>query len=242
MNVVAAVLDGDGVPDYWEKFCGSRGIPVYTYRTIEEAISGGEVEAADIGVCFLHAKIVRGPLLRFPKYGIINFHPAPLPEHKGIAGASYALLHGYKEWGVSAHYMDEGVDTGDIIKVNRFDMSKREGGAIVLSHVIYEKLYELLGEVAAMLESGALPEGRRQDDSGHYYSHRDLERDKRIAGGMESGEIDKRIQALWFPPFHGAYIELQGKKYSLINESVLDELGKMYEIILYKSHILDSSE
>jgi methionyl-tRNA formyltransferase len=49
-----------------------------------------------------------------------------LPEYKGIAGSSYAILHDYKEWGVTAHYMDEGVDTGDIIKWKEIFIGKRE--------------------------------------------------------------------------------------------------------------------
>jgi methionyl-tRNA formyltransferase len=239
MNVIACVLDGDDIPDYWGKFCESRSIPVYTYKTICEAITEKKIETADIGVCFLHTRIIKSPLLRFPKQGIINFHPAPLPEHKGIAGSSYALLHDYKEWGVTAHYMDEGIDTGDIIKVDYFNISKYMRSAIVLASVIYEKLYSMLKDIVAMLENDGLPESRRQSGAGHYYSHKSLEKDKAIASCMETDEIDKRIEAFWFPPFHGAFVELHGKKYSLANEKILKELGKMYEIILDERRMLN---
>jgi methionyl-tRNA formyltransferase len=232
MDVAASVFDGDDIPDYWDRFCKSRGIAVYTCRTINEAINDKKIGAADIGVCFLYAKIVRSPLLGFPKRGIINFHPAPLPEHKGIAGSSYALLHGCKEWGVTAHYMDESIDTGDIIKANRFDISKYNCSAIVLARIIYEELYALLRDVIATLENDMPLERRQQDEGGHYYGHKDIERDKAIASSMEADEIDRRIEALWHPPFHGASVELHGKRYSLVNERILKELEKIYAFVL----------
>jgi methionyl-tRNA formyltransferase len=61
-------FDSDDIPDYWEKFCESRAIPVYTYKTIYEAINEKKIEEADIGVCFLHVKIVKPSFLRFPKH------------------------------------------------------------------------------------------------------------------------------------------------------------------------------
>ncbi|MDR0556694.1 MAG: hypothetical protein LBG43_02320 [Treponema sp.] len=75
-------------------------------------------------------------------------------------------------------------------------------------------------------------ERHRQDESGHYYSHRDLEKDKATLLAWKAVKIDRRIEALWFPPFHGAYIEQHGKKYSLVNERILNDLGKMYAFIL----------
>jgi methionyl-tRNA formyltransferase len=232
LNVVVCVFDGDDIPEDWNQFCESRGIPVYTYRTIYEAISEKKIEEADIGVCFLHDKIVKSSLLRFPKRGIINLHPSPLPEHKGIAGSSYALLHDYSEWGVTAHYLGENIDTGDIIRVDHFDISKCNCSAIVLAKAIYEKLYSLMQDIIAMLENDDFPENTPQNGAGHYYSRKSLEKDKAITSSMETEEIDRRIEALWFPPFHGAFVELHGKKYSLVNEKILDELGKVYEIAL----------
>lgn len=235
LNVVTCVLDSDDIPEHWKQFCKSREIPVYTYKTIYQAINEKKIDEANIGVCFLHSRIVKSSLLRFPKHGIINFHPSPLPEHKGIAGSSYALLHGYKEWGVTAHYMDENMDTGDIIRVDYFDISKYNCSAIVLADAIYEMLYTMMQNIIAILENDDLPESHCQNNVGHYYGHKSLEKDKVIVSGMKADEIDRRIEALWFPPFHGASIELHGKKYSLVNEKILDELGKMYEVIFYKS-------
>jgi methionyl-tRNA formyltransferase len=233
MHVVAGVLDSDDIPDHWKRFCELRNIPLYTYKTIHEAINKKKVELTDIGICFLHTKIIKPPLLMFPKYGIINFHPAPLPDHKGIGGASYAMLHHCNEWGVSAHYIDENIDTGNIIRVDSFAITSYNCSAIVLTSIIYEKLYSLMQDIVIMLENDGLPEGCRQSDTGHYYSHKSLEKDKAIIPSMDANEIDRRIEALWFPPFHGAFIEMHGRKYSLVNEKILDELGKMYERLLY---------
>ena len=46
--------------------------------------------------------------------GIVNFHPAPSPDYKGIGGYNLALLNNVDSWAVTAHYIDEKIDTGPI--------------------------------------------------------------------------------------------------------------------------------
>jgi methionyl-tRNA formyltransferase len=41
-------------------------------------------------------------------------------------------------------------------------------------------------------------------------------------------EIDKKINALWFPPYHGASIVIDGKRYSLVNDEILNKLAMLY--------------
>jgi len=74
----------------------------------------------DVGISYMYQH-------RVPKYHIekadwINFHPAPLPEYKGRNLCYHAIMNGEDEFGASVHYMDENFDTGDIIKVRKFDV------------------------------------------------------------------------------------------------------------------------
>ena len=59
-------------------------------------------------------------------------------------------------------------------------------------------------------------------------SRRDFEGLRRIKPSDLPDEIDRKIRAFWCPPYNGAYIELQGKEFTLVNDEVLKEIGKRY--------------
>ena len=86
--------------------------------------------------------------LSLPKLGIINFHPAILPEYKGTAGYNVAILEGRSDWGVSAHYVDAEIDTGEIIDVSMFPISKDEETAYSLEKKSQNYLFEQFIKVA----------------------------------------------------------------------------------------------
>jgi methionyl-tRNA formyltransferase len=60
-------------------------------------------------------QIFKRELLKLPKYGCINLHTALLPKYKGLMPTFWALKNNESEIGVSVFFMDEGVDTGDIL-------------------------------------------------------------------------------------------------------------------------------
>lgn len=69
----------------------------------------------DIIVTCAYGQIIPKVLLDFPKYGCINVHASLLPKLRGGAPIHKAIIEGYKETGVTIMYMDEGMDSGDII-------------------------------------------------------------------------------------------------------------------------------
>src|SRR5688500_9989261 len=48
----------------------------------------------DLGISMLYWRRLKGCFLAHPRFGTINFHPAPLPEYKGVGGYNLAILHG----------------------------------------------------------------------------------------------------------------------------------------------------
>jgi methionyl-tRNA formyltransferase len=84
-----------------------------------------DCEYVDLVISYLFWKKIKEPFITTPKFGCINFHPALLPEWKGLAGYNVAILYKLKEWGVSAHYVDQGIDTGKIIRVYKFSFDYR---------------------------------------------------------------------------------------------------------------------
>ncbi|MEF3302285.1 formyltransferase family protein [Paenibacillus sp. GYB003] len=75
---------------------------------------------ADIGLAIRFHLILRSRHLRQFRLGVVNLHGAPLPELRGAMGDAVAILEGRSDFGPTLHWMDEGIDTGDVLAEQRF--------------------------------------------------------------------------------------------------------------------------
>lgn len=71
-------------------------------------------------------KILRKEIFSLAAKGAINVHPSLLPKYRGLSPQHQAILHGDDESGVTVHYIDAEVDTGDIIAQEKFTIAKDE--------------------------------------------------------------------------------------------------------------------
>jgi len=67
---------------------------------------------------------IKEPLLKLPKYGIINVHGSFLPYYRGLLPSFWVLYYEEKETGATVHYMNENIDDGDIIIQDKIDISE----------------------------------------------------------------------------------------------------------------------
>jgi len=213
------------------------GIPIASvddvYRYLNEsqckdkAYYGFSLENIDLVISYLFLKRIKKPLIDLPRIGCINFHPAPLPDFKGVFGYNFAIYENLHSWGVSAHYVDEGFDAGDIIKVFRFDIDPKKETTFSLEQKAQQFLYHLFESVIdEVCETGTLP--RYPNEGVRYIRASDFEELRRIKLSDSHDEIDRKIRASWYPPYAGAFIEINGKKYTVINEQILEDIGQKY--------------
>jgi len=86
-------------------------------------------------------------LVNLAPLGAVNLHPSLLPKYRGRASINWAILKGEEELGLTAHFIDEGIDSGDIIEQIRFKLSEDQdiGNALELLYPLYERLtYQVL--------------------------------------------------------------------------------------------------
>ena len=76
----------------------------------------------DLIVTCAYGQILPKEVLNIPRFGCINVHASILPKYRGSAPIQWALFNGDKKTGVTIMYMDEGMDTGDIIKTSQIDI------------------------------------------------------------------------------------------------------------------------
>ena len=79
----------------------------------------------DYILSYLSPWIIPGSLLKNARKGAINWHPGP-PKYPGIGCTNFAVYNQEKEFGITCHHMLEKVDTGEIICVDRFPVSKTD--------------------------------------------------------------------------------------------------------------------
>jgi phosphoribosylglycinamide formyltransferase-1 len=95
-----------------------------------------------------------GFLARFP-LAVVNVHPALLPAFPGLRAVEQALAHGVRVFGVTVHYVDEGVDTGPIILQRAVELPRAR-----VADEVFERLHaiehELLPEAIRLIARGAV--------------------------------------------------------------------------------------
>jgi len=124
------------------KFLNSLNLEheIYTIR------DGPSLSKFDLGVSYCYPRKITVSLLTTPSKGFVNYHPAPLPKYKGPTELDEAIKNKEMHWGVTVHYMDEDYDTGDIIKVKRFDLHEPPTDPNELGAVSHYFLFQLFKE------------------------------------------------------------------------------------------------
>lgn len=107
----------------------------------------------DVIVVVAYGQILSKEILELPKYGCVNVHASLLPKYRGAAPIQWAVIDGEKEAGVTIMQMDEGLDTGDMLKVAKIELASDETGGS-----LFDKLADLgagtLVSTLAEIENG----------------------------------------------------------------------------------------
>ncbi len=139
----------------------------------------------------------------FPRLGAINLHPSLLPYYKGRASLNWALIYGEKKVGLTAHFIDEGVDTGDIIKQVELPLHEDDYIGDVLDK-IYPLYSQITREVIEMFREGAVLRHKQLEDGGSIYPAR-TEKDGLIDCTWSAQKVLNFIKAL-SKPYPGAFV------------------------------------
>ena len=195
------------------------------YRALSDPAGASvDLERVDLVVSFLFWKRIREPLVSHGRLGCLNFHPAPLPDFRGLGGYNVAILEGLREWGVSCHFVDEELDTGDLVAVERFPIDPDVATAYSLDLESQERLFRLFAEVIGRaLRGEALP--RTPQGQGRYVTREELEGLREVHAG---DDLDRKLRAFWYPPWPGAVVEVQGRTLTLVDERLLGQVAEAY--------------
>jgi methionyl-tRNA formyltransferase len=214
-------------PDRWTRdeqrldlVAGRHGLPLVD----DEALYASPPADVDVVVSFLFWKLIREPLISLGRLGCLNFHPAPLPDFRGLGGYNLAILEGLERWGVSCHFVDERFDTGDLVEVERFAIDPLAETAFSLDLKSQERLLGLFRRVMGRALAGErLP--RRPQGPGRYVTREEFEALRLVRPG---DDLARKLRAFWHPPHPGALLEVDGRGLTLVDEQLLGEVAEAY--------------
>jgi methionyl-tRNA formyltransferase len=204
-------------------------IPVLQPARIKERQAVEEIRALrpDAIVVMAYGQILPRDVLQIPRIACLNLHASLLPRWRGAAPIQAAIAAGDRETGITVMYMDEGLDTGDVLLQRTIDILPDDTGGSLhdrLANIAPEALLESL----QLLAKGSAPR---------------IPQDKTLATvapklGREHGRIDwlepakvieRKIRA--FHPWPGAFMKFDGRNLKIFSAVVVKLSGKPGETL-----------
>jgi methionyl-tRNA formyltransferase len=118
-----------------------------------EFIETAKLYNIDLFVSMSFNQIFKTPILNVPKLGVINCHAGKLPFYRGRNILNWALINDEKEFGITVHYVDEGIDTGDIIKQKSYPITENDDYNSLLE-IAYVECASILYEAIKEIQEG----------------------------------------------------------------------------------------
>jgi methionyl-tRNA formyltransferase len=197
-------------PSPVEDAARKRGLAVRTPKSLKNAEEQREFAAlgADAAVVAAYGLLLPREILRAPRLGCINIHPSLLPRWRGAAPIPRAILAGDAETGVTIMQMDEGLDTGPMLLVERAPLTDD-----MTAGALGEKLAGIGARLtlAALegLDSGTLAP-KPQPAQGATYAAKLDPGEERLDWREDSQFLARKVRA--FAPNPGTWFDLDGER------------------------------
>ena len=188
-----------------------------------KVIDGGDIVkrireiAPDILVISSYRNILGDHVLDLAKLGAINLHMAPLPKYRGAHPENWALINGENQMGYTVHYLDEGIDTGDIIAQDSVSILD-EDDILSLTFKLAAVAPTLLIKVLEDVQAGIINRVSQDESEATYYPPR-----KPSDGYIDWSLVDTYIHNLvrgLTRPYPGAFTYLQGNKLTVLRSKL----------------------
>ena len=202
-------------------FAASRNIPVFTPKSLKPEDEQARFRdlRLDVAVVAAYGLILPKAILDAPARGCLNVHASLLPRWRGAAPIQRAIEAGDSETGITIMQMDVGLDTGDMLLVERLPITGETGA---------QDLHDSLSGLGARLMVSAL--GRldqltpvRQPDDGVTYAAKLVKEEGRLDWTRTAAELDRKIRA--FTPWPGVWCEAAGERLKILGAALAKGTG-----------------
>ena len=192
-----------GIGSDHKTICESLGIVNLKTNDINDDETTSYLMEQDLQYIFSanNHQIIREKLLDIPTNGTINFHNAPLPRYRGLNACTWALVNGESEHGITWHFVDDRVDSGDIIGQSIFPIDD-EITAIGLVFRCIEEGTQLLEKLLPQFLDGNIDRIKQDPSKGFGYKKSDKPNGGVIDFTWNYDVLNNFIRGLSYYPFH----------------------------------------
>lgn len=203
-----------------KEFALEKGLKIYQpikIRNNTEFLDEIKSLKPDVICVVAYGKILPKEILEIPKLGCINVHGSLLPKYRGAAPIQWAVLNGDKTTGITTMYMNEGMDTGDMILKEEVEIGPEE-----TTGELWQKLSKIGGEILVktlkLIEEGKAPREKQTEEASLAPM---LNKEKALIDweNLDINKIHNLIRGL--NPIMGAYSYVSGKKIKFWKSKVL---------------------
>ena len=239
-NIIAVVTNPDRpkgrgmkmIASPVKEFAVEKNIPFFQPEKVSEIKDTLIDLKPDLFCVVAYGKILPKDILEIPRLGSINVHGSLLPKYRGSAPIQWAVLNGDKTTGITTMYMDEGMDTGDIILKEEVEIGDNE-----TTGELWDKLSKiggkLLVETVEKIEIGKAPRTKQGAD----FTMAPMLKKEMAQIDWENKtatEIKNLVRGL--NPIMGAYSFLDGKKLKIWKVDKIELQEFIEEYPEFKGH------
>ena len=166
----------------------------------------------DYIVSYLFPKKIPNSILKNSRLLALNFHPST-PDYPGIGCTNYAIYNKESEFGATCHIINQKIDSGPIISVEKFKVSKNET-LISLTNKTYSIMYKMFIKIITkILDNRTIKQSNKIKWKGKPKTRKDFANFLKMDLNMSKKEMINRIKATTYPNYQSAYLEVNGLKF-----------------------------
>jgi methionyl-tRNA formyltransferase len=171
-GALLGITDPGNIFYYYRRILASRGIPVHRTRDINspESLAFLGSTEPDLVIIVLFAQILKAEALDIPRLGSLNFHPSLLPKYRGLMPVFWALADGESHTGATIHWVDTGIDTGQIVDQEAIEITERDTEHSLYARICIVAAGMLTNAVRELAGGASLPRRNREDVTQSYRS------------------------------------------------------------------------
>lgn len=201
IEVCFIVPRSDTIDSTLSKFAQDYGIDyLYPVRiNAAKFIERAKTYNCDLFVSMSFDQIFKNEIINLPRLGIINCHAGKLPFYRGRNVLTWALINDESDFGITVHFVDEGIDTGDIILQRTYPIREDDNYRTLLE-TAYDECANILFDAIKQLQSSKYSRLRQSDINpvGLYCGKRGIG-DENINWNSNTRELFNFIRALSSP-------------------------------------------
>lgn len=221
-ELIIGNLDDDGEDTWHEsliKVAEEKGLDAIKNKKVKdpEVIKKIKEINPEIIFCIGGTQLIPSEVLVVPRLGCLNIHPALLPKYRGRYSTAHAIFNGEKYTGVTAHWMDEGIDSGPIIMQERIEIDEND-----TAKSLYDKFTsvgeKLFAEIIEKWINGERITSVPQNENEATFYKKELPNNGKIDWSWDGRKIRNFIRAMTFEPFPPASFNIGKKKMVIVDE------------------------